>query len=216
MNDTLERPKITIEPREQAGRDQRKQSSLDAATVRGAAQYRWPSILAALQINVPNHPKKHGPCPACGGKDRFRLDDRDGRGSFYCNQCLPHAGDGLSLVMRTLGLSFSEALKAVAGALGLNPAQDSHSRLPLSPPPVRRDRQTHAFTCELAALDRRLRAARVLTALSVADCESLDDGTRDRLMVVACRAFDDLRQAERLEYIADLWRAKDFHERAGS
>lgn len=29
---------------------------------------------------------KHGPCPICHGKDRYRFDDLEGKGTFYCNQ----------------------------------------------------------------------------------------------------------------------------------
>ena len=54
----------------------------------------WPDILNKVGINIPsNH--KHGPCPACGGRDRFRLDDKEGRGTWICNQC--GAGDGLHI-----------------------------------------------------------------------------------------------------------------------
>nr|WP_264757533.1 primase-helicase zinc-binding domain-containing protein [Klebsiella pneumoniae] len=60
-----------------------------------AAAGRWPSVLAGLSIDVPDSSRRHSPCPACGGKDRFRFDD-NGRGSFICNQC--GAGDGLDLI----------------------------------------------------------------------------------------------------------------------
>ena len=50
-------------------------------------QHRWLAILPAL--GVPSHflRNKHGPCPVCGGKDRFRFDDKDGKGTFFCNGC---------------------------------------------------------------------------------------------------------------------------------
>ncbi|MDM4912857.1 primase-helicase zinc-binding domain-containing protein [Escherichia coli] len=54
-------------------------------------------VLAGLSIDVPDSSRRHAPCPACGGKDRFRFDD-NGRGSFICNQC--GAGDGLDLIKR--------------------------------------------------------------------------------------------------------------------
>lgn len=47
------------------------------SAVSGAANGRWPHILSALGINVPSA-RRHGACPACGGKDRFRLDDKEG------------------------------------------------------------------------------------------------------------------------------------------
>jgi hypothetical protein len=54
----------------------------------------WPYVLAGLSIDVPDSPRAI-PCPACGGKDRFRFDDY-GRGALICNQC--GAGDGLDLI----------------------------------------------------------------------------------------------------------------------
>ncbi|MFA9256090.1 primase-helicase zinc-binding domain-containing protein, partial [Escherichia coli] len=51
-------------------------------------------MLPALGIQVLKN--RHQPCPVCGGSDRFRFDDREGRGTWYCNQC--GAGDGLKLV----------------------------------------------------------------------------------------------------------------------
>lgn len=43
------------------------------------AQGRWPDLLSAMRLTPKNG--KHGPCPCCGGKDRFRLDDKLGRGT---------------------------------------------------------------------------------------------------------------------------------------
>jgi putative DNA primase/helicase len=62
------------------------------------AQGRWREILPQLGIEIRFLSNRHGPCPLCGGKDRFRFDDRDGSGSYYCNQCGP--GLGLLLVRK--------------------------------------------------------------------------------------------------------------------
>lgn len=65
-----------------------------------ASQGRWLYILTNLGITVPdNH--KHGACPKCGGKDRFRFDDKNGKGTWFCNQC--GHGDGLDLVKLVTG-----------------------------------------------------------------------------------------------------------------
>ena len=32
---------------------------------------------------------RHGPCPICGGKDRFRFDDKGGRGTGYVHDAAP-------------------------------------------------------------------------------------------------------------------------------
>lgn len=83
--------------------------------VRDAAG-RWPAIFAEFGIDVGNG--KHKPCPICGGTDRFRFDDKDGSGSWYCNQCDPHAGFGFDLVMRALEIDFREAAKRVRSMIG--------------------------------------------------------------------------------------------------
>jgi putative DNA primase/helicase len=51
------------------------------------ARGRWREILPIFGIETRYLHNRHGPCPLCGGKDRFRFDDRDGSGSYYCNQC---------------------------------------------------------------------------------------------------------------------------------
>ena len=64
---------------------------------------KWQSIFSSLGIDVGNG--KHCPCPVCGGKDRFRFDNKDGRGTYICNQC--GSGDGLELI-KTIIIIFVE------------------------------------------------------------------------------------------------------------
>lgn len=59
---------------------------------------RWRHILSALGVESQYLVNKHGPCPLCGGRDRFRWDNREGSGSYYCNQCGP--GPGLLLLRK--------------------------------------------------------------------------------------------------------------------
>ena len=87
-------------------------------TVKNAAG-QWSQLLPALGIDITTG-GHHGPCPACGGKDRFRFDDRDGRGTWLCNQC--GAGDGLNLVEKVLEVGAKEAALKVAAMLGTLPA----------------------------------------------------------------------------------------------
>ncbi|MGY0147000.1 DUF927 domain-containing protein [Edwardsiella tarda] len=77
----------------------------------------WPFVLAGVHINVPDSPRKHTACPACGGTDRFRFDD-NGRGSFICNQC--GAGDGLDLIKKVNNCDTTEAAQLVADVLGID------------------------------------------------------------------------------------------------
>ncbi|MCD6616743.1 DUF927 domain-containing protein [Aeromonas veronii] len=85
--------------------------------VAAAACGHWPDLLAAVGIDILRR-GKHGPCPVCGGKDRFRLDDKTGRGTWICNQC--GTGDGLDLVGKVTGKSAKEAAELVAPLVGLS------------------------------------------------------------------------------------------------
>jgi putative DNA primase/helicase len=61
---------------------------------------------------------KHGSCPLCGGKDRFRFDDIEGSGSYYCNQC--GAGNGILMVRKLKGWDFATAARAVDEIIGVD------------------------------------------------------------------------------------------------
>ena len=74
----------------------------------------WPRILPALGMKVIKN--RHQACPVCGGADRFRFDDKEGRGTWFCNQC--GAGDGLKLVEKVFGVSASEAAGKVNAVTG--------------------------------------------------------------------------------------------------
>ena len=74
----------------------------------------WPRILPALGVKVIKN--RHQACPVCGGSDRFRFDDKEGRGTWYCNQC--GAGDGLKLVEKVFGVTPSEAAGKVNAVTG--------------------------------------------------------------------------------------------------
>ncbi|WDA25069.1 DUF927 domain-containing protein [Aeromonas hydrophila] len=88
-----------------------------------AACGHWPDLLAAVGIDIPRR-GKHGPCPACGGKDRFRLDDKAGRGTWICNQC--GNGDGLDLVGKVTGRQPKEAAELIAPLVGLSDSGLDH------------------------------------------------------------------------------------------
>jgi putative DNA primase/helicase len=52
----------------------------------------------------------------CGGRDRWRWDNKNGEGTWLCSHC--GAGSGLKLVMLWRGLSFADAKAEVAKHLG--------------------------------------------------------------------------------------------------
>lgn len=82
-------------------------------TVKQASGH-WPRILPALGVKVIKN--RHQACPVCGGSDRFRFDDKEGRGTWFCNQC--GAGDGLKLVEKVFGVTPSEAAGKVNAVTG--------------------------------------------------------------------------------------------------
>lgn len=96
---------------------------IDVQQVKAAARGRWLSIFEILGIEVPAPPGAHGPCPVCLGTDRFRLDQDTADGTWFCNQCTPQAGDGISLVRECLGLGFHATLTKISEIVGSGVAQ---------------------------------------------------------------------------------------------
>lgn len=80
----------------------------------------WPYIFSSLGINTPRS-GKHGPCPICGGRDRFHFDNKEDRGTWYCRQCEGRvAGDGLDLVSKFFDIPLSSSALKVANLLGID------------------------------------------------------------------------------------------------
>jgi len=81
----------------------------------------WPQAIMAICPNVTSETfrKKHGPCPSCGGKDRFRFDDHcnyAGDGGNICGQC--GSGDGIYLLQKLTGMNFGECINDLAAWVG--------------------------------------------------------------------------------------------------
>lgn len=71
---------------------------------RERANGKWHEILPMLGVPATSLTGKHGPCPMCGGKDRFRFINSNGNGTYVCNQC--GGGDALDLLMAVSGQDF--------------------------------------------------------------------------------------------------------------
>jgi putative DNA primase/helicase len=96
-----------------------------------AAAGHWPRLLMELGGLAPSDLcDREGPCPSCAvltgdaGNTRFRFDDIDGSGSWYCHHCggknqTGGGGNGIDLLMRLKGWAFPQALQAVEAHLGL-------------------------------------------------------------------------------------------------
>ena len=94
------------------------------------AKGKWKGILMAL--GMPDHflSCKHGPCPLCGGTNRFRWDNQDGRGTYICNQC--GAGDGMTLACAFTDKPFAEVAPHIDRILG-NVKPDTQSQPDVTP-----------------------------------------------------------------------------------
>ena len=90
--------------------------------IKEAAKGRWGEILPALGVSIEALTGEHLPCPGCGGIDRFRFDDIEGRGTWICSQGNGQeiAGDGFDLLKHVHGWDFATAVKQVGHKLGLN------------------------------------------------------------------------------------------------
>jgi putative DNA primase/helicase len=87
------------------------------------ARGRWREILPQFGIETRFLKNSPGPCPLCGGKDRYRFDDKDGAGWHYCNQCGP--GPGLMLIRKKHGWDHATACAEVDKIIGRGPPQQN-------------------------------------------------------------------------------------------
>jgi putative DNA primase/helicase len=85
--------------------------------VRDVARGKWPGILAGYGLTESQLSGRHVPCPMCGGNDRFRFDDKDGGGTFFCSHC--GAGDGVRLVTLLKDWDFKTAAREIEQAAGV-------------------------------------------------------------------------------------------------
>lgn len=73
----------------------------------------WYAVLPRLGVDEVflSYKKKEGPCPNCGGKNRFRFTNRNGKGDYFCNQC--GSGDGVGLLIKVNSWDFKTAINAI-------------------------------------------------------------------------------------------------------
>lgn len=79
---------------------------------------RWPQLLMEIGVDERFLTKRAGPCPFCGGRDRFTFDDLQGRGTYYCRKCSDRGGDGMQFLITFANVPFREALGIVRDFLG--------------------------------------------------------------------------------------------------
>lgn len=83
-----------------------------------AARGKWPSILRHYGLGDEYMRNVHGPCPLCGGNDRYRFDDKNGDGDYYCNNPDCGPGTGFDLLIGLRGWTFKETADNVDAVVG--------------------------------------------------------------------------------------------------
>jgi putative DNA primase/helicase len=97
-----------------------EEAGMSMREVIDAAQGKWPEILRKYGVEEKFLRNAHGPCPICAGKDRFRFDDKNGFGTYYCSNC--GAGYGLDLLAGITGRSKKDLADELAPLVGSLPA----------------------------------------------------------------------------------------------
>lgn len=124
--------------------------------VKEAAKGRWVELFIEAGMNERHFKKQNVPCPLCGGRDRFSISKNPRwEGSWLCRGC--GHGDGISLIQKHKGCSFSEVLAWLEDRLGIQ-----RSKHPDSGSKRKYGRRAKA------GIDERLEQARPIDAESAA------------------------------------------------
>lgn len=115
---------------------------------------RWRYLLPATGVPERILDGKHQACPMCGGKDRFRWDDKEGKGTYFCSGC--GSGTGVDLVMQVNKVDFKGAVAMIREHLGDAPFE------------VKRPRRGADRHSSLALIDRVWKRSQPLTGFCAA------------------------------------------------
>lgn len=136
-------------------------------STKDAARGRWVGILTELGIDPHYLRDKHGPCPICQGKDRFRFDNKGGDGTFYCSG--HGAGDGMSLALEWTGMQFKELAAKIDTMIGNVPMDTIKPRPKSDPRKVIRKTKSAG-----AIVERYLKARGLELPENIGECASHD------------------------------------------
>ena len=89
-----------------------------------------------------------GPCPGCGGDDRFRFNTK--KLTFLCRQCGAKGGDAIALIQLARGVPFREAVEDLAGE-SADDARPTPAPVPIVKPKATDDGAHEAFILRMAA-----------------------------------------------------------------
>lgn len=134
------------------------------SSITEAARGRWRDILEALGIPGRFLSKRNGPCPQCGGADRWRFTDYDDAGGWWCNHC--GTGDGFELLQQFHGWDFKTTANEVKKMLPNMPEArvvDQDAKIKLARDGLNKFKAGAVKATESAQVERYLKS-RCLTA----------------------------------------------------
>lgn len=139
-------------------------------------------------------------CPAHGDRTpSLSIRETGDRILLHCfSSCAPEE------IVSALGLEMRDLFMDSPISQGQRPA----------PTPHKLDLIAVAFRFELAALDRRLRAERIIAAGKALDVSTLNDADLDDALSCVAQAHADMERAELFEDVADTLRMNNFSEKA--
>jgi len=70
---------------------------------------------ANVQLHGNPHAEQYGPCPRCGGDDRFHIRHYQSRDYFFCRKCHPERGDAIEFLRWLHNTTFDEAVQILGG-----------------------------------------------------------------------------------------------------
>ena len=84
--------------------------------LKSKAHGKWKEIiLGTTSISINQLDRRHQSCPFCGGKDRYRFDDYQGEGNWFCNNACSgrQSNNGFGFLMMYFSENFSQVYKRV-------------------------------------------------------------------------------------------------------
>jgi len=159
------------------------------------------AFLAQLEcVRQRNSSRWSARCPAHGGQSKTTLSVSEGDQGLLL-RCW--AGCTIAEICASLGIQQRDLFYD---------STTNHRRTRPAPKPARVDRVKLAFSFDLAALDLRLRAERIIEAGKHLNIAVLTDEELDRALDHIAHAYVDQERAELFEHVADTLRMRDFTE----
>lgn len=103
--------------------------------------------LTLKRVATTNGGEYAGPCPFCGGRDRFRVWPNQDGGRYWCRGCGKH-GDAIQYLRETRGLSFIEACTELAIEPNAIRSKKPLEEKPKPPPSLKWQERAESFLTE--------------------------------------------------------------------